>query len=71
MSWNYRVIREDGQDHLYIAEVYYKDDGEVEYHSLNAVAVGKTREDLAAHLAQILQALSRPTLNAHPVKSED
>ena len=71
MGWNYRVIKEDGQDHLYIAEVFYDENGEVTNHSSHSWAVGKDRREIAAHLAQILQALSRPTLNAHPQHTGD
>ena len=71
--WDYRIIREDGKDMMYIAPVYYQkgNDGvcwEVEHHG-DPVIFGKDRLAIAEELSKALLALSRPTLNAHPVRA--
>jgi len=44
MTWNYRVIKEDGQDHLYIAPVYYKEVYDPETASYRAHPAGSHSE---------------------------
>jgi hypothetical protein len=63
MSWNYRVIEQDGQ--FSIHEVFYNPDGSVAGVTETPVFPrGETFDDLAADLSRYARALSLPVLRA-------
>ena len=66
MTWNYRVLRQvyDGEDFYAIHEVYYDDDGNPQYCTLNSVgAAGDTMDELKQDLLHYVEAVYKPVLD--------
>ena len=67
--WNYRVIKNPGNESdaiYYIIEVYYDDDGAIEYWSAKPDAAGgENLEALTDDLLHQLEALGKPVLAEH------
>jgi hypothetical protein len=61
MTWNYRVIENEGMFHIH--EVYYNDKGEITAISEDPIApAGETLEELKGDLKYYQQAGKRPIL---------
>jgi hypothetical protein len=64
MSWNHRVIKEEGEDLFQIHEVYYDDEGNIVTWTAEPVApCGESLEILIKEIAMFLQAVDKPVLH--------
>ncbi len=70
MSWNYRVIEENGQ--LHIGDVYYDDTGKpIATHEKPSHVYGETLEDLEAMLDLFQKALNEPILSTKDIGNKN
>jgi hypothetical protein len=70
MTWNYRVIENEGMFHIY--EVYWNDKGEITAISEDPIApAGETLEELREDLKYYQQAIKRPILKKEEIKFAD
>jgi hypothetical protein len=61
MTWNYRVIQDEGMFHIH--EVYYSEAGEITAISENPIApAGESLEELAKDLEHYAEAMNKPAL---------
>ena len=69
MSWNYRVVSEDGN--LRIRDVYYDEAGApVATHVDPTYVYGETIADLRTQLELMAEALEMPVLESHAIGSD-
>lgn len=64
--WNYRVVRveEEEYDSYQLYEIYYDDDGKIEYMTENAMQpYGESIEELRSDLEFMMEALRHPALD--------
>jgi hypothetical protein len=68
-KWNYRVMAREGV--LGIHEVFYKDDGNVNWFSADPVpASGESMAELAADVQRQANALNQPVLDFHLLEQQ-
>ncbi len=66
MTFNYRVVKEDGDLRIY--DVYYNEQDEpIAIHTVPAYVYGQTVEDLRAQLHLMLEALDVPVLDMRSI----
>ena len=58
-TWNYRVAK-NAHGELVIVEVYYDEDGNVEFWSAEQFPLGEDMDDLRKDLQHMLKALDKP-----------
>lgn len=67
MSWNYRITKTGGSYFLptyNIREVYYSDNGAIEYWTLDPMnPSGTSKQELIEDLLKMLAALNRPVID--------
>lgn len=68
MTYNYRVVKEDGDLRIY--DVYYNEQGEpIATHTAPTYVYGETVEDLRVQLQLMLEALDKPVLDMRSIGS--